>query len=481
MIRRGATPLAALATGLFALSPPLPQPAPDAENAALSQVVVIGESFDPTPENIEKRVQRSELPGGVKVALLPKKGRGDTVTAELALHYGNAESLRGHNAAAQVLPALLARGTRKHTRQELEDLLVRLQATLRPGRGVPGTVGFSVQCRKEHLPAVLALLAEVLREPAFPEKEFDALKGRMRDNLARDSKEADILAGIELQRRLNPYPKDDVRYLPTVEESLERIEALTLAEVRKLYDEQLGGQHGEFVVVGDFDPATVARPVATALKDWKSEVKYQRIERPASVDIKGDRFVIETPNKSSAAYAAGLVLPLKDGDPEHAALEAANYLLGGALPSRLGTRLRLKEALASSVSSRYVASAEDRSASFTVNAVCNPANIDKVEAAVKEELEKMLKDGIGEQELAKAKEAYRTSQRNRRGNDGALALLLQQGLRIGRTLAFEAELDKRVEALTTETVNAAFRKHIDPAKLVLIRAGDLRKKTGESP
>src|SRR5262249_11832773 len=55
--------------------------------------VAAGEAFDPTPENIEKRVQRSELPGGVKLALLPKKSRGEAVILQMTLRYGNADSL----------------------------------------------------------------------------------------------------------------------------------------------------------------------------------------------------------------------------------------------------------------------------------------------------------------------------------------------------------------------------------------------------
>ncbi|HEV3119189.1 MAG TPA: pitrilysin family protein, partial [Gemmataceae bacterium] len=57
--------------------------------------VAAGEAFDPTPANIESRVQRAELPGGLKLALLPKKSRGEALMAELTVRYGNEGSLKG--------------------------------------------------------------------------------------------------------------------------------------------------------------------------------------------------------------------------------------------------------------------------------------------------------------------------------------------------------------------------------------------------
>ena len=56
-----------------------------------------------------------------------------------------------------------------------------------------------------------------------------------------------------------------------------------------------------------------------------------------------------------------------------------------------------------------------------------------------------------------------------------LAALLQSALEAGRTLGYYTDLSNQVEALTPEAVHAAFRKYIDPANLVIIRAGDFKK------
>src|SRR5204863_6639656 len=105
------------------------------ENYKGREAMAAGESFEPTPANIEARLQRMELPEGIKVALLPKKTRGQEVQMLLTLRYGNEENLKGFEAAAGILPQLMLRGTKKLTHQQLRDELDRLNATLSTGGG----------------------------------------------------------------------------------------------------------------------------------------------------------------------------------------------------------------------------------------------------------------------------------------------------------------------------------------------------------
>jgi zinc protease len=458
--------------------PPTPDVAALLKDYKGGQSVAEGEFFDPTPDNIEKRVKRSDLSTGVKAALLPKKTRGESVTVELSLNYGSADSLKGNQSATQFLGQMLMRGTKKHTRQQLTDELDKLKARVTPSGGL-GSLSFSVTCKRETLPAVLALLGEILREPSFPEAEFDTLKRQLREQLERGKTEPQVLAQRALMRKMSPYPADDVRYVPTVEESIDRLDKVTLEQVKKLYEEQLGGTSGEFVVVGDFDAAAALKAAEDALKGWKAKVPYKRIERPAKTDVKGGKLVIETPDKANAVYAAALMLPLTDADPDNPALEVANYLFGGApLASRLSNRVRGKEGLSYGVGSQYGADSQDKSARFVMFAICNPTNMDKVDAAVLDELNKFAKDGADKKEVDEAKKAYLEALKQRRSSDAQLASLLQDGLFVGRTFAYHADQEKKIEALTPEQVAEAFRKHIDPKKLVIVQAGDFKGKLG---
>ena len=455
-------------------------PTPDVEKLVQGikggEAVASGEFFDPSAENIQKRTTFGELATGVKTAVLPKKTRGELVTLELTLRYGNADSLKGQVSATQFLGTMLTRGTKKHTRQEIEDMLDKLKAKLSAG-GSGGAVTFSIECKRESVAAVLNLLGEMLREPSFPAGEFDVLKRQVRDSLEQGRTDPQALAFRTLQRKLSPYPKDDVRYVPTIEESLERLEGVTVDQVRKLYEEQLGGQAGEFVAVGDMDSAPVLKQIEAVLKGWKAQTPYKRIERPAVEGVKAERIVIETPDKANAVYAAGLTFPMTDADPDDPALEVADFVFGsGTLSSRLGVRVRQKEGLSYGVRSQFSADDVDKSARFSIFAICNPKNIDKVDASVLDETEKMDKEGASEKEVTEAKKAYLAAKMVARGSDGTVASELKELVYAGRTFEYEIGLEKKIEALTAEEVSAAFRKYIDPAKLVIVEAGDFKKK-----
>jgi zinc protease len=452
-----------------------------------------GEAFDPSPANLDQRLKVVDL-GGIKAGLLAKKNRGETVSLVLTLHYGNEESLNGLTTAAGMLPGLMMAGTKKHDRQALREELDSLGVRISPGlggfggRGGPrggrggggggglGQLTFSVEAKRDTLPAALKLLGEILREPAFPAAEFETTKRAMKAGLANSSTDPSALASNKLARALSAYSKDDVRYVPTVEENQARADAVTIDEIKKIYETQLGATHAELAVVGDFDADTTLAAIKEMLKGWESKVPYRRVERKAPSTVQGAKENILTPDKANAVFLAGLSFPLTEADPDYAALRLGNFILGGGtLSSRLGDRIRQKEGLSYGVTSAFSAGTRDPVASLTVNAITNPVNIDKVDNAVAEELERFLADGPSLAELADAKRAYLEAQKVGRTGDAAIAGQIVTNLNLGRTFAHQTELEKRIEALTPDDVKAAFKKYIDPKKLVIIRAGDFKK------
>ena len=454
-------------------------------------VETAGEAFDPSPANLDARLRLIE-DTGFKAGLLAKKNRGETVSLALTIHYGNEDSLKGQTTAAGMLPGLMLAATKKHDRQALREEFDALGIRIssggggggrggRGGRGgnAPGTAGqltFSVEAKRDTLPQALKLLGEILREPAFPANEFETSKRRMTSGLTAGRTEPGALAGNKLNRALSPYSTDDVRYVPTLEETLDRLESVTLDQVKTLYATQVGGSQVELAVVGDFDPDATIKQVKEMLAGWESKVPVKRIDRKVSDNITGFQEDIVTPDKANAEYLAGLAFPLSDKDPDYAALRIGNFIFGGStLSSRIGDRIRQKDGLSYGATSSFTASSRDKVASLTVTVSTNPMNIDKVTAAVKEELERFLKDGPTEKELNEAKHAFVEAQKVGRTTDGAIAGQIVANLNMGRTFAHIGEQEKAILALTPETVTEAFRKHVDPKKLVVIRAGDFKK------
>ncbi|WLD11093.1 insulinase family protein [Planctellipticum variicoloris] len=434
-----------------------------------------GEQFDVSPANIDERTRRSEI-GGVSVALLPKKTRGNTVILRLTLRYGTSQSLAGMSTACEFLPALMVRGTKQLSRQQLQDQLDQSLATLGAG-GNAGEATFSIQTKRDKLPAVLDLLRQVLREPALPPAELEILKQAHRSDLEQGLTDPQSLAVRAINRKLNPYPPSDVRYSMTLEEELKAAIELDLAAVKKLYSNFLGAQAGQLVVVGDFDPETTMEAVTGMLKGWQAAQPYERISRSGNLDLKAETIRILTPDKANAFYFGGTALPMRDDDPDYAAMVIGNYVFGaGALSSRLGDRIRQKEGLSYGVGSAFRASSLDERATISLYAICNPDNVPKVQAAITEELNRLLKEGITAVELENAAKGYLQRQEVARTEDPALARMLEESLYAGRTMEYYARLESQISKLTPESVVEALRKHVHPDRILVAIAGDFEPK-----
>jgi zinc protease len=328
---------------------------------------------------------------------------------------------------------------------------------------------------RENFPAVLKLVGEILREPSFPAKEFDTLQQENLAGIEQQRSEPDALGSNVFQRHMNPYPKGDPRYVETFDESIASYKAATLDEVKAFYAGFYGASAGELSVVGDFDEAALQKLAADLFGDWKSAARFARVPRLYQ-EVAADDQMLQTPDKANAFFIAGQNLALQDEDPDYPALVLGNYMFGGGfLNSRLATRIRQKEGLSYGVGSALQASALDRAGSFTVYAIYAPQNRAKLEVAFKEELARALKDGFEAKEIAEAKSGWLQSRQVTRAQDPQLARTLASDLFIGRTLAWDATLEKKVQALTADEIAAALRKHLDPSKLTVVKAGDFAK------
>jgi zinc protease len=164
--------------------------------------------------------------------------------------------------------------------------------------------------------------------------------------------------------------------------------------------------------------------------------------------------------------------PLSDSHADYPALVLGNYLLGQGASSRLFSRIRGREGLSYGVGSQFNAPAKSNGARFGANAISSPENADKVEASFRDELANVLRDGYTDEEVATAKEAWSQARQVGRAQDGALTGALLGGLHNGRTMAWDAELDAKVRALTPADIRAAMQRHLDLAKMTFMKGGD---------
>ncbi len=454
--------------------PPVPDVAALVANYKGDTARVAGEAFDPSPDNVEKRTTHSTLPNGLKVALLPKQTRGQSVNAVMSLHFGSLAAVQNMAATADLAADMLMRGTTTLSRQQIKDSLDKLQARVNLF-GSPTGASILIETTRPNLTPVLTLLADVLRHPAFDAKEFATLQQENLAGLESQKTEPQSLGPIAFRRYVSQFPKGDPRYVPTIDESIADYTAAHDSGARGFYSRFYGASNAELAIVGDFDVAQVSASVSQLFGDWKSPSPFERVPQVYQ-DRRDTTITIETPDKANAFFMAGMSLPLKDDDPDYAALTLGNYMLGGGfLNSRLAVRIRQKEGISYGVGSSLGGGAFDKSGMFITFAIYAPENVVRLEQAFKEEIARALKDGFTPMEVEQAKAGWLQSRQVNRSQDRSLAGMLSGNLFVGRTLAYDKDLERQVAALTPDQIVTALRKWIDPGKITIVKAGDFAK------
>jgi zinc protease len=431
------------------------------------------ESFEATPANIEARTRRLAIEPGLKVALLPKPTRGDAAVAQLVLRTGNLEALKGRHDSATMLARLFDKGTQKRSRQELQDRLTALKAELSVS-GSATALNVTVKTTREHLPAVVELIGEMLRTPAMDAASLEEVRAQALSGLQAQRDEPAAIVSNTLSRHGNPYAADDPRYAPTFAEIEQRLRAMTLEQVRDFHARFHGASNAQFSAVGSFDESAVRAAAQRAFGSWASATAVQRVPTPL-VALPPARLVTRTPDKQNAVMGMRLPLAVKELDADHVPLLLANFIVGGSPSSRLWVRVREKEGLSYGLGTQISFNPHEASSMFTGQAAFAPSNRARVEAAIREELERSLKDGFTEAEVTQAKQGLLSFRRLSRAQDDSLAGSLVSNEWLGRNFQSAQALDEAIAKVTSQQALEAWRRHIDLSRLVWVLAGDFKE------
>jgi len=432
-----------------------------------------GEAFDASPANLDARTERFVLPNGTRVALLPKKTRGEAVRFTVSLRFADEKQAFGKQADGQLAGAMLLRGTARLDRQQIEDSLDRLRAKV----GINGSsvgVSASGQTFRKELPDTLRLVAAALREPAFPADELETLQREETTDLEESRTDPQAVALRASRRENNPYPVGDPRYAPTLDESLAWTRAVTADSLRRFHAQFYGASNAEIAIVGDFDAPAVKALLTELFGSWKSPSPYARVPDPL-VPNKAFAEKFDVADKANAFLIGRMALPLNDTSPDFPAMLLANYIFGESPSSRLFERLRQKDGLSYGVGSVLGVGSFEPNSLFRVYAIFAPENLARVRADFAEEFVTALAAGFTDAEVQTGKQGMLQERRLARTQDGTVAAALANQAYLGRTWAFSAAVDAAIEKLTTADVNAAFRKYAKPDQFGYAFAGDFAR------
>ena len=447
------------------------------------------ETFDPTIANINSRIVRSRLANGMRVAVLSKKTANNIVTASIDLRFGDLTTLANQRQAASFAENLLMQGTKSHTREQLREEFRKLNAQVTIGGGGGGgrggqrgggggggalsSVTADITAPADNFLAAVRLAVEILKEPAYPQDEFDRMKTQRLKTLEVPPTEPNQVATERLNRYLSPFAKIDTQYAPTREEQIPELQKTTLDDARKFHDQFYGANYGVFAVVGPISPADVQKAAADLLGSWNTAKAYKPLITPFK-KAQPINEKIETPDKANAQFLAGERFQMSQDDPDYPAIVLASYMFGEPITSHIADRIRNREGLSYGANARITVPSEGDSALLTGTVSLNPAFGPKVEFSFVDELKKVYRDGFSAAEFAEAKKAYLDARVIGRSTDTALLNLISSHEQLDRPFSWDENVEAKIRTLTLDQVNAAFRKHIDPNGVSIVKAGDFK-------
>jgi zinc protease len=454
----------------------IPDLAKELQNYKGEASVKQAEAFDPDPANIDNRTLRKTLTlpnGAVKLAMLKKESRGERVRARIEINFGSVDTLKGQRLASLATADLLMRGTDKLTRQQISDKIDALQAEVSvSGSGTDVTLSLSTT--RPHIDALVSLMLDVVRNANFSPDQVEEYQRATITSLKSAMTEPTSIANRMLARHDNPYAKDDIRYTPTFEESLSAVESLKREALVNFHKKFYGTGEVAISIVGDFDPQSFETTISKGLQGWKKAPSYTRIPQPYR-EVKATQMEAITPDKANAFYLAKMPLALQDTNADYPALALVNFMLGSSETSRLWMRVREKEGLSYNVRSTFSASAFEPSASWSIYAIFAPQNRLKVETAIKEELDRLVKEGFTDDEVKDGVKALLNYRKLSRAQDGTLVSTWLDYLETGRSFKWAAEMDQKLSQLTAESVNTAIKQYLKPEGFSSVAAGDFKK------
>lgn len=402
---------------------------------------------------------------GIDVVLL-KTGVKDVVTIRGNLPAGDSRSPDSDVAIATLTGSMLDKGTTQHDKFAIAKLLGDVGANLSFSVS-NNALQINGKCLAKDLPLVLSLLAEQLRSPAFPPEEFAKVKKQFAGMMRRALDDTDFRASDVFSRAIYPVGHPNRNAPPP--EMLAAAAKATLDEVRAFYAQYYGPAAMKLVIVGDVDPAAAQGEIAQDFHGWTGGSPEPRPAKAGNVDAAREQ-VVFMPEKTSVSVVWGQATQLRYSDPDTLPLRLGTAALGSGFTGRLMANVRDKEGLTYGIGS-YVADDTFTDGDWQIGANFAPALLDKGIASTKRQLDAWYKDGITDAELARVKGDFVGSYQVGLATTGGLATAILNTMNRELPLSFIDEFGAKVNAITTQQVNAAIKHHLDPAKMVLIEAG----------
>jgi zinc protease len=418
----------------------------------------------PTPAaQIAQRIVRSKI-SGIDLIAYPTAVK-DVVTIVGSLPAGDAFAGNGNAAVPTLVGMMLERGTKSEDQFKIARQLESVGAEINFDVGMQ-LVEIHAKCLKKDLPLVIHLIAEQLRTPAFAPAEFAKAQQAAVGGLRQSLENTNARASEAFARAV--FPQGHPNRPPATLEMISAVQKASLEDLKRFHEAHYGPAHLTLIVVGDLDVRHLQAEVAKGFAGWTGGSDFLHAT-PAGAAAPQE-LSVPVAGKASVSVALGEATGLKYRDPDALALRVGTAILGSGFTSRLMGSVRDKEGLTYGIGAGM---GEDALTDgyWKISATFAPALLEKGTASTRRELLKWSREGVTAEELVARKTNLIGSYQVSLATTQGLAAALQQALLRGYPVSWLDDYPRAIEALTLDEVNRAIKKHIDPEKLVFVKAG----------
>ncbi len=409
-------------------------------------------------------VHRFELKNGIRL-LVRENHDVPTVSIRAVLPGGLRSETEATNGAFAFISELLPKGTQRQSAEELARQVANMAGSLGGFNG-KNTFGVKGDFLSRFTKEGLGLVREVLLTPAFAPTEAEKIRPELLSQLKNQEDSLPSLAFREFNKRLfmgHPYGLN-TQGNETV------IGNVTVAELKRLYEQHARPEALIIAVAGDVDAEKVRETVEKLFGAWqKTPVeKDQSRESVLPPDVPAGPDVVNIPrDKQQVHIIIGFVGTTLSSEDRYG-LEVLDTALSGQ-SGRLFTELRDKQSLAYSLSSFSLLGLD--TGSFGIYIGTSPDKKDEAIKAVWQQLYRVMEEVLTEEELSKAKNVLISNYElglQTRGNQ-ALEMALNEAYGLGQD--FGNRYVHAIEQVDAATVRAMARKYIRPSNYVQVTVG----------
>jgi zinc protease len=414
-------------------------------------------------------VQRRKLSNGLEVVIV-EHHELPVVSMNLVMKMGAAGDPAGKGGLASLTADLLDEGTTTRDTLQISDQLARIGSAIQIGAGWDSTTA-SLRTLTRHLDRALEIYADVITNPAFPDKELQRLRQQRLAALRQQRDSPEAIAGLVFQKVLyggnHPYGHP----LSGDEASLQ---TLSTEDARSFYESYLRPNNSALIVVGDVKPDAVVAKLEKAFAGWKSghvpavDVSAAPIQRD-----KAAIYLIDRPGSVQSVIQIGQV-GVPRSSPDYFPIFVMNRILGGASSARINLNLREDKGYTYGASSSF--SFRRGAGPFTAAA---PVQGFSTKESVMEFM-KELRGIRGEMPVSPA-ELEAAKQSIVRGFPRGFETpdQIANGLELIVTYdlpdSYFNSYIERVQAVTLEDINRVANRYLQPDRMAVVIVGDRSK------